>query len=411
MVPVSPDLLREVLDTVNGFGALSSGGVERLAWSEPEVAARRWLLQRCVDLGLDASMDEAGNVWAFAGRRPAVMMGSHLDTVPDGGRFDGALGIAAALAGLSAARDREARGWDRLGLLCFTDEEGVRFGLGMTGSRAVAGLLDEREVAAAADRDGVRLSDAMAAAGARPGELGAVAARRRDLAAYLELHVEQGRRLDRREQPVAVVEAIAGIDHHRVEVRGEANHAGTTLPEDRHDAFLVVAEAALAAERVMRSEEGVAATVGTAGVIGGAQNVVPGLARMSLDVRAGTEERIRSAVGAVVGELEAAAGRRGCEVDVVRTKGLAPAPMDPGCIAALRSAAGAVGLDPPVLASMAGHDAMNLVAAGVPCGMAFVRSLGGISHSPRESSRLEDCALGATVLLGAALELACGLPG
>jgi hydantoinase/carbamoylase family amidase len=400
---VDERLLSGILEGVNSFGGLDNGGAERLAWSDQEVAARRWLLETCLDRGFEAEMDEAGNVWAFIGRRPAVVLGSHLDTVPNGGRFDGALGIAAALAGLIAARDAGA---DGLGLVCFTDEEGVRFGLGMTGSRALAGSLSTAEVNSCADRAGIRLADAMATAGARPEAVARVADRRDDVAAFMELHVEQGMRLERAQLPAGIVTAIAGISHWQIEVAGEANHAGTTLPEDRRDALLPVAAAALRADAVMRAAGGLVATVGEAAVVGGAQNVVPGKAAMSLDVRSEDDAAIDGAVGEVLTGLRARAEAHGCEVDARESKRLRPAPMHDEVIGALRAGARELGLDAPGMPSMAGHDAMNLARAGIPCGMVFVRSRGGISHSPREHSDPSDCATGASLLLAAALDLA-----
>ncbi|MGH2700132.1 MAG: M20/M25/M40 family metallo-hydrolase, partial [Actinomycetota bacterium] len=202
--------LAGLLDEVNQFGAMQSGGVERLAWTDAEIAARAWLADRCSAEGFEVSYDEAGNVWAMAGRRPAVMLGSHLDTVPNGGRFDGALGTVAALETLLSARATKAPGWERLGLLCFTDEEGVRFGLGMTGSRALSGDLGKDEIRAATTADGIKLSDELQAAGFDAGRVGEAASRRRDVKAYLELHVEQGRRLERAGVPTGIVTGIVG---------------------------------------------------------------------------------------------------------------------------------------------------------------------------------------------------------
>lgn len=400
---IDPGVLSQILGEINAFGALANGGSERLAWSSEEFAARRFLLDRCKAEGFETEMDAAGNVWAFIGRRPAVVLGSHLDTVPNGGRFDGALGIAFALACLIAARDA---GLDGLGLGCFTDEEGVRFGVGMTGSRAVAGTISVGEIAVRSDRDGVALADAMAQAGADPGRIEEASARLSDIAAFMELHVEQGRRLDRAGLPASIVTSIAGISHWEVVVTGEANHAGTTFPGDRHDALLPVATAALVADEVMRSTEGLVATVGEAVVEGGAQNIVPGLARMSLDVRAEDEAAMQVAVDEILGALRETAARCGCDVDATETKRLHPAPMSDEVKSALRRAAHALGIEVPEMPSMAGHDAMNLAAAGVPCGMVFVRSRDGISHSSKEYSDIEDCAAGASLMLAAALDLA-----
>ena len=403
---IDGDRLWDLLTEINSFGALQGGGVERLAWTEPEVAARDWLASRCRSEGLDVGFDEAGNVWAFAGRRPAVMVGSHLDTVPAGGRFDGALGICAALETILSARDAGRTGWEGLGLLCFTDEEGVRFGLGMAGSRALAGDLEVDEVNGATTRDGTRLGDVLRAAGYDPVRITEVAARRNDVRAFLELHVEQGRRLERASRPAAIVTGIVGLSHWRIDVSGEANHAGTTLPEDRRDAFVPVAELALEAHRTMSSTDGVVATVGEAEVPGGAVNVVPGRARATLDVRSLDERLISEAAERIIGSARRAAAANGCEVLARETKRLHAAHMAPEALDALRASAAELGTDAPELPSMAGHDAMTLTGAGVACGMVFVRSERGISHSPEESSTKQDCIAGTELLATAALRLA-----
>jgi allantoate deiminase len=405
---INGDRLWSLLSEVNQFGALESGGVERLAWTEAEIAARRWLADRCEAEGLEVDFDEAGNVWAFTGARPAVMLGSHLDTVPSGGRFDGALGIVSALETLLSAREAKASGWDRLGLLCFTDEEGVRFGLGMTGSRALAGDIAPDEVRAATTPNGVRLSDEMEAAGFDAGSIGSVAARRNDVSAYLEMHVEQGRRLERAEVATGIVTGIVGLSHWRIDVAGEANHAGTTMAEDRRDALIPVAAAALEAQKVMRETDGLVATVGEAEVIGGATNIVPGHARATLDVRSLDERLIDDANDRIMQVIRAAAERNGCDLQVDETKRLHPAPMAPRVLEAMRGAARDLDISAPEMPSMAGHDAMTLTKGEVDCGMVFVRSEAGISHSPRERSSQEDCVAGANLMATAAMRLAGG---
>jgi allantoate deiminase len=402
MTSVDAQTLASILDEINTFGALENGGSERLAWSPDEIAARTFLADRCRNEGFQTEIDAAGNVWAFTGTRPAVVLGSHLDTVPDGGRFDGALGIASALACLIAASNE---GHSNLGLVCFTDEEGVRFGVGMTGSRALAGTLTTEEIELRSDRDGVRLSRAMHDGGADPEHIDDVPARARDVTAFMEVHIEQGRRLERAALPASIVTSIVGISHWQITVAGEPNHAGTTFAEDRHDAFLPVATAALVADEVMRSTEGLVATVGEAFVQGGAQNIVPGIARMSLDVRAEDDETIQEAVDQIRGALQEAADRCGCRVEATETKRLHPAPMSDNVRQALRDSAIALEIEAPEMPSMAGHDAMNLSGAGIPCGMIFVRSKEGISHSPREFSTIEDCVTGANLMLDAALRL------
>jgi allantoate deiminase len=394
----------DLLDEINRFGARGPREVERIAWTRPEIEARAWLAERCRERGLEVSLDEAGNVWALPpGAEAAVIMGSHLDTVPHAGRFDGALGIAAALAALPEGEESGAGG---AGLVCFTDEEGVRFGLGMTGSRAVAGLLDDDEVARAVDRDGAALAEVLRQEGYDPARVTAASARRRQMSAYLELHVEQGRRLERAGVALGVVGSIAGLAHVKVEVRGETNHAGTTAPEDRRDALVPVASLVLAAQRTMAAGEDLVATVGDVSVPGGAPNVIPGRAACVLDVRSPRAERLERALATIIAAGRDAAEANGCSLEASEVKRFAPVAMDGRAVEALTDAAATEGGEPVLLTSMAGHDAMNLARAEVPCGMLFVRSRGGVSHSPEEWSSREDCEAGARALRRAAAALA-----
>ena len=398
--------LWSALEEVNRIGATPAGGAERLAWSDPELQARHWFARRAGDAGLEVSWDPAGNVWGFGGLEPAIVLGSHLDTVPDGGRFDGALGVVAALEIVGNARSEELPGCERLAVVCFSDEEGVRFGLGMAGSRAVAGTLQPAEIAAARDSEGVALSDLLEQHGFDPARVPEARANLARMACYLELHVEQGIRLERFGAPVGVVTAIVGLSDYHIEVTGEANHAGTTAAEDRRDALLPVAQVALAAREVMSSTEGVVATVGDAWVLNGAPNIVAGKAGCVLDVRAADAAAIEAAADAILEAGRSAAAAAGCEFEARLTKRLPPAPMDSEVVAALAAAAADLGLEAPQLVSRAGHDAMSLTPAGVPCGMLFAASEGGISHSPLEWSSKRDCVLGAEVLGAAALTLA-----
>lgn len=406
-IEVDGERLVDLLADVNKFGATPAGGAERLAWTKDEVDARAWLLDRCRRAGFESEQDEAGNVWAFGGTRPAVVMGSHLDTVPNGGRLDGALGVVAALEVMIAAREAGLPGGEQLGLVCFADEEGVRFNTGMTGSRALAGTLDPEEVFWAVDSSGQRLCDILTEQGLDPARVTEAAARRSTVAAYLELHIEQGRRLEEHGIPVAAVDGIAGLSSSSFHVTGQANHAGTTRLSDRRDALLAVAAAVTEARRMMRTYPGLVATVGAASVTDGASNIIPGRARCTLDVRSISAVEIDAAVEQIVRSTRAVASDNHCGVDIEEVKRLDPVPLDPMVTAAITTATAAhTGREAPVLASMAGHDAMNLAAAGVPTGMVFVRSQAGMSHCPQEHSSPADCTTGAQCLAEAAMAFA-----
>lgn len=399
--------IAEQLARVNRFGATAAGGAERVAWTGPEIAARAWLADQYRALAGEVETDEAGNVWLHPAADRGVYLGSHLDTVPDGGRFDGALGVIGALEAVRAiqAADRpEAR---RIGLVCFTDEEGARFGLGMLGSRALAGVLTLAEVEQAVGTDGALLVDVLRASGLEPARLPLVARRRARIAGYLELHIEQGPRLEHADRPVGLVSAIVGVSNWRIEIRGRANHAGATMPTDRRDALIPVAATVLAAQAMMRAHPTeLVATAGEAGVLGGASNIVPGRAHLTLDIRSADAALLSEAVATIVGAGERSAADNGCVFVPCETKRMAPALMDRHITATLTAVANDLGLESPVLVSKAAHDGMNLANAGVACGMVFVRSRGGISHAPDEQSSEDDCMKGARVLAEGALRLA-----
>jgi allantoate deiminase len=291
-------------------------------------------------------------------------------------------------------------------LVCFTDEEGVRFGLGMMGSRAVAGSLEAEEVERARDARGAALTEVMSAAGFDPARVGEAAARREGMSAYLELHVEQGRRLDRAGVALGVVTSIAGLGQWSIEIRGETNHAGTTAPEDRRDALQPAAALILEAQRTMTAADDLVATVGDVQVDEGAPNVIPGRVSCVLDVRSPSEGTLTKAAGEILAACGTAARSHRCQLRVSEKKRFAPVGMDPRVVEALVDATEAECGEPPLLTSMAGHDGMNLARAGVPCGMLFVRSIGGISHSAQELSSAQDCAAGARALGAAATRLA-----
>lgn len=404
-VTVDGDRLARMLAEVNQFGALPSGGVQRLAWTDSEVEARAWLLEQCTHAALEAEQDEAGNIWAWAGTRPAIVLGSHLDTVPNGGGFDGALGVLAALEVLVAAREAGIPEANRLALVCFSDEEGVRFDTGMTGSRAVAGTLTQEEVAKARTPDGHRFVDALRDRGLDPSRVHEAGRRREDIVSYLELHIEQGRRLDRLDKPIAGVSAIAGLSSWHIRVHGESNHAGTTKLEDRRDALLPIARATLTARQVMTEFPGLVATVGDAHVVGGASNIVPGVTYCTLDVRSCDEQDLEVATRTILKSLRESAQENRCRTELDEVKRLPTVAMDAAVSAAIQSTYPGHEV-PAALPSMAGHDAMSLVPAGVPCGMIFVRSRDGMSHCPEEQSDARDCALGAQWLADAAVRLA-----
>jgi allantoate deiminase len=387
--------LLEDLEALGRIGATPSGGVTRFAWSEDLFAAHDWLAGRMRDAGLAVEVDAAGNAigrWE-AGSGRAVVVASHHDTVPEGGRYDGALGV---LSGLHAIRLLRARGVEPrrpVWLVSFMDEEGARFGTTLFGSRAFAGE-DLAPLRDRVGRDGLTLADAMAARGFAFDRLPA-ARRVDDVGAYLELHIEQGPVLERAEAEIGVVTGIVGLLGYRARLTGQANHAGTTPMDMRRDALAAAARMVLALREEAVRREGMTANVGSLSVEPGGSNVIPGVCEFTIDVRSpdGLAEAERL-VPEVLGRI---ASEESVELSLVPMYRLAPAPLDADLQETLARAADDVGATHMRMPSGAGHDAMML-APHVRAGMLFVPSRGGISHSPDEYTAPEHCETGAAVL-------------
>ena len=376
--------------------------VSRLGLSADEQRARdivgAWLSKR----GAQVRRDAAANLFArFGGEGKVILVGSHLDSVPEGGRFDGALGVLCAIEAVESLVDAHVR-LRPVEVVAWADEEGARFGVGLFGSAAMFGRLAS-SIGDRRDRDGVSIAEALRALGER----GDPAAARRDpaaeLAAYLELHIEQGPRLERAGLPLGVVSDIVGIYHARVTIRGRADHAGATVMTARADALAAASEIVLAVERIARARPDSVGTVGEIAVRPGAKNVVPGESLFSLDLRAARDHD--GLVREVLTSVTTIAGSRGVEASVDELARVPVTSLDPKIREVLRHATRSVGVDAPELVSGAGHDAQNPALSGVPTGMIFVRSTGG-SHTPREFASVDDAALGAQALANAIRELA-----
>ena len=376
--------------------------VSRLGLSGDEQRARDlvggWLSAK----GAIVRRDAAANVFArFGDDGETILVGSHLDSVPEGGRFDGALGVLCAVEALESLVEAKTKLRRPVEVVAWADEEGARFGVGLFGSTAVFGRLG-RGVGDRRDRDGVSIADALRALGER----GDPAAARRDpteLAAYLELHIEQGPRLDAAGLPLGVVSDIVGIYHARVTIRGRADHAGATVMTARADALAAASEIVLAVERIARGRSDSVGTVGEIRVRPGAKNVVPGECVFSLDLRAARDHD--GLVREVLAAVTSIASARAVEASVDELARVPVTALDPGIRDVLKRATRSVGVDAPELVSGAGHDAQNPALSGVPTGMIFVRSTGG-SHTPREFASVDDAALGAQALANAIKELA-----
>jgi N-carbamoyl-L-amino-acid hydrolase len=395
----------------------ATAGYDRSPFATAERECHAWFVAQCEARGLRVEHDGNGNTvgwWEPAagivrhvsvagdGLSPrdraglSVLTGSHLDSVLDGGAYDGPLGVVSALAAIDRLRDRGFEPGRPIGVAAFAEEEGSRFGLACLGSRLAVGVTTPEQARALADRDGVRLEDAMVAAGLEP-TLGRSAWLDR-VGCYVELHVEQGRDLVHREQPVGAASAIWPHGRYRFDFAGEANHAGTTRMEDRHDPMLTYAMTALAANKQARLA-GQRATFGRVDVVPNGTNAVPSAVTAWLDARCETEDLLAEILGAIEKQAQERAGRDGTALTVT-AESVSPAVVfDPDLAA--RVAGGR-----PLIPTAAGHDAGILSAAGIPSAMLFVRNPTGVSHSPAEHADLSDCLAGVDALADALRELA-----
>ncbi len=404
---VDADRLRADFDAVAAIGATADGGVDRETFSEAHLRARAWFHDRAAAAGLETKVDGAANHSAvLAARDPAartLLLGSHLDSVRRGGRFDGALGVVCALEVLRSVQDAGLGLPVSLEAIDFTDEEGTL--IGTFGSRALAGRLTREDLAA--PRGGREL---LVAELARMGltEDGVLAARRDpvSLVGYLELHIEQGPVLERAGIDLGIVTGIVGAASFTVVFDGDARHAGTTPMHARRDAAVGAAAFVTGvSDLVIRDFPGAVATVGDVRVEPGSFNVVPGRATLRLEGRSLDARELEALEGALSELARATAVTHGLEVTIAPVGRVLPAPTAEGIRAALGAAAADLGLTTMELASGAGHDAQSLEAI-TSSGMVFVPSRGGISHDPAEETEWADCLNGANVLLNAAVGLA-----
>lgn len=369
-----------------------TGGYRRFAWTDVDLTLREWFAAAAAARALDVTVDRAGNQWAWWGDPdavPGVVIGSHLDSVPDGGAFDGPLGVVSAFAVIDRLRAANLTPPRPVGVVNFTDEEGARFGVACGGSRLLAGALDPDRARGLRDADGVTLAEAFARAGGAPRELGADPMALRRIAAFVELHVEQGVGLAQLGSPVALATEVIPHGRWRLDIAGQANHAGTTRLADRHDPMLVLAEVIRSA-RAEAAGRGCLATVGKVNVRPNAVNAIPGSVTAWLDARGPDAGEVRGLVNAVAGEQG---------LDAVEESFSDASVFDQDLRDQLAAALGWEAAAPvPLLASGAGHDAAILSAAGVPSAMIFVRNPTGISHSPAEHAERDDCLAGIAAL-------------
>ena len=389
------------------FGGTAGGGITRLALSQEDRQVRDWFAARSGELGCELSIDAIGNMFAlYPGRDPAlppIAMGSHLDTQPLGGRFDGILGVLAGLEVLRALKEAGCLLQRPLAVINWANEEGARFSPAMFGSGVHAGALPLDDALGTRDRDGTSVRNALDAIGYR----GAEAPGARRFAAYLELHIEQGPVLEDEGRDIGIVTGVQGLRWFDIEVEGLEAHAGSTPMGRRRDALVVAAELVLAARDIARRHAPGVITAGHCAVSPNSRNVVPGRARLEIDMRHPEAAGLDAMETELVAVVQAA--NHGATTSMRRIWAKAPVAFDPVCIAAIGHSAAVCGLSAVELASGAGHDAAHM-AALAPTGMIFIPSRDGLSHNENEYSTPEQCARGAQVLLEAVVQIDRLLP-
>lgn len=403
-IGVNSSRLEQRIAALAEFGKNAHGGLDRVAFSDADIQGRRYLISLMEEADLEVHIDEAGNI---IGRReglesslPPIMFGSHSDTVPDGGKYDGALGVLGAIECAQILHENNIQTKHPLEVIVFTDEEG-----GLVGSRAMTGTLipDALEVKS---HSGKTVCQGIVDLGGDPEKLERVVRRKGDIKAFLEIHIEQGKILETKGINIGVVEGIVGISWWNVTIEGFANHAGTTPMNMRQDALLAAAHLIIAVNRVVTSVPG--SQVGTVGRINaepGAPNVIPGEVVMSLELRDLSGEKIQSLYEKIEKEAQTIAQQTDTKISFSAIDAMAiPAPTDTRIRTFIDESAKELGLSTLFMPSGAGHDAQDM-AKITPTGMIFIPSVGGISHSPKEYSRPQDIVNGVNVLLHTILRI------
>lgn len=393
-----------LLAEIDGIGVdRERGGYTRPVFSSAELGLRGWFVTHAAARGLMVETDRNGIIWAWwdvpgtaadgSQRREAIVTGSHLDSVPGGGNFDGPLGVASALAAVDLLRDRGVRPDRPLAVAVFPEEEGSRFGIACLGSRLLAGSVQPERVHALADDTGRTFDEVAVEAGFDPSGIGYDGDRLRAVSAFVELHVEQGRGLVDLDQPVALAGAIIAHGRWQLSIDGRGDHAGATRMSDRSDPMVVAAAAIRSVRERALAVDDARGTVGRIKVVPGGTNVIASSVDLWVDVRHGSEELVRRIVHEVTADTRLAAEAEDCTLVVTEQSFTPTVSFDPE----LRDRMQEVVPDAPVLDTGAGHDA-GVLAAAIPTGMLFVRNPSGASHTPAEAAEPADVVAGVEAL-------------
>jgi N-carbamoyl-L-amino-acid hydrolase len=381
----------------------TSSGYRRYSWTQSDAECRRWFVDQATARGLDVAPDKNGNLWAWWGAqgKGAIVTGSHLDSVPDGGAFDGPLGVGSALAAIDLLRERGTEPARPVAVVVFVEEEGARFGLACLGSKLLTGAVDPGRARGLTDDRGVTYADAVTAAGLDPGAIGPDDELLSSIDAFVELHIEQGRGLEPMGEALGIGESIWPHGRWRFDFGGRPDHAGTARFEDRNDPMLPFASTVLAARRAA-ADRGALATFGKVIAEPGAVNGVPAAVHAWLDARAPEEKTLTKTVTTVRSDSQGFCEQHGVSLEVRQESATPVVRFDPGLRERITAVLGPV----PVLPTGAGHDA-GVLAARVPTAMLFVRNPTGVSHSPAEHAEMADCEAGVRALAAVLEELAC----
>lgn len=398
--------LKRDLEKLGAVGRTQEGGVSRPSWSDADMQARRWLMERITAAGMEARVDAAGNIFGrWQSGSPVVLVGSHIDSVPNGGMFDGVLGVLAGLECLRRIKEERVRLRHPLELVAFTDEEGA-FG-GFFGSYAFTGLLKAENIPNIKDSKGLRILDAMARHAMDAMQAPKAHRNPEGVRAYVELHIEQGPILESQRIPIGLVEAIVGIRRYGITFRGRADHAGTTPMKDRKNALLGAADLVLKGHNLILAEGTPASrvTVGILQLKPAVGNIVPAEAYLTYELREQSAEMLRTLAEKSHALAAEVASVWGLEVSIETILEIGPVPMAEEVKAHIVAAAEELGCKVHRLPAMAGHDA-QVVGRVAKAGMIFVPSKDGRSHSPLEFTADEDVERGANILLLTLLKLA-----
>jgi N-carbamoyl-L-amino-acid hydrolase len=388
----------------------TTGGYRRYSFTEADAACRDWFIKAAAERGLRADRDRNGNLWAWwdapspSREGTAVVTGSHLDSVPDGGAYDGPLGVVSGFAAVDLLRSRDFAPARPIAVAAFCEEEGARFGLACLGSRLLTGAAAPQAARELRDGGGVTLAEAMTRAGLDPSRLGPDDDLLGRIGAFVEVHIEQGRALDGLGAAVGVAEGIWPHGRWRLTFAGQADHAGTTRLADRRDPMLPYAATVLEA-RQAAAFCGALATIGKVTAEPGGANAICSTVRAWLDARAPDQAVLDHMVGQIEDTARRAAAAQGVEVTMTRESFTPPVEFDPALRARASRALAARGMAAPVLATGAGHDA-GVLAGRLPTAMLFVRNPTGVSHSPAEHADPADCEAGVAALAAVLEDLA-----